>query len=104
MTCQSSCPFRDLYTGCRHRSEYAVFLLEGGSTVQKVLAYVEPPECLESSSCDWTGGWRNWRRKELRKMKLPIFSLQSHELGEKKLKKNGKDKAVCQMDGLPGEN
>ena len=43
-------------TGCRQRSEYAVFLLEGGSTVQKVLAYVEPPECLGSSSCDWTGG------------------------------------------------
>ena len=50
-------------TGCLQRSEYAVLLLEGGSTVRKVLAYVDPPDCLRKSPCDWTEGWRNWQRE-----------------------------------------
>ena len=54
-------------TGCSQRAEYAVFLLEGGSTVGKVRAYVEPPECLRTFPCDWTFGWRNWKSQEVRK-------------------------------------
>ena len=48
-------------TGCRQRAEYAVFLLEGGSTVGKVQAYVDAPECLRTFPRDWTFSWRIWK-------------------------------------------
>ena len=71
-------------TGCRQRAEYAVFLLEGGSTVRKVLGYVDPPECTRRIPCDWTSGWRNWKSKESRK--------------------SGRNKETCQLDGRSDES
>ena len=54
--------------GCMQRSEYAMFLLDGGSTVHEVLGCVEPPECLRTISCDWTRNWRNWKKNKHRKI------------------------------------
>ena len=66
-------------TGCRQRAKYAVFLLEGGSTVRKVLGYVDPPECTRKIPCDWTSGWKHSQ------------SIESI--------KSGRNKEPCQLDG-----
>ena len=88
-------------TGCRQRAEYAVFLLEGGSTVRRVLGYVDPLECTRKIPCDWTSGWKHWKSKESRKKMNPKTFFQSD--GEK-MDLSGRNKETCQLDGWSEES
>ena len=87
-------------TGCRQRAEYAVFLLEGGSTVRRVLEYVDPPECKRNNPCDWTYGWKNWQTKESRKNIGHKTSLQNLKVGGEEEVMNGKIRAPYQLNGV----